>query len=238
MRTLEITTKVGCPAFCIVCPQEKLLAAYDGPETMTPEMFARILEGTPTDVRIDFSGFCEPFANPDAVDFVVDAHDKGHRIAVFTTGLGLTIDKVQRLAQVPFATFEVHLQDRHGISSIPQGSNLPDVLRAIRERLTGVIFGDLSKIRRVSRAGNVRGIKAPNNHGSLLCQGKLPQRFVVLPDGRAVLCCMDYSLQHVCGDIIEDGYDGLSWGWGYSEVLAGMVEGDVLCRRCEMAVAQ
>jgi len=238
MRTLEITTKVGCPASCFCCPQEKLLAAYDGPEMMTTEMFASILEGTPTDVRIDFSGFCEPFANPNAVDFIIDAHNRGHSIAVFTTGLGLTIDDVQRLAQVPFDTFEIHTQDVYGISNIPQSPELDDVLKTIRNTLTNVITGDLGRVKIVSRAGNVKGMNTPNNHGPLLCQGKYPERFVVLPDGRAVLCCMDYSLRHVCGQINEVGYNALSSTRVYIDVRHWMVSGNALCRRCEMAVQQ
>lgn len=237
MRTLEITTKIGCPASCTVCPQDKLLAAYDGPEMMTPEMFTDIMEGTPVDVRVDFSGFCEPFANPNAVDFMIEAHVLGHSVAVFTTGLGLTFDGVQRLAQVPFDTFEVHLQDKHGISAIPQPGNLSDVLCAIKVRLTGVVCNDLAGIKVNARAGNVRGISVPKNTGALFCRGGLPERFVALPDGRVALCCMDYGLRHICGDITEVGYDGLSLTRGYSDVLAGMVEGDVLCRKCEWAVA-
>lgn len=238
MRTLEITTRIGCPASCICCPQAKLLAAYEGPAMMSSEIFCKVLEGTPTDVRIDFSGMCEPFANPEAVEFLLEAHESGYLIAVFTTGLGLTVEAVRCMVQVPFDTFELHLQDKQGISTIPQSEELVEVIDEIRGKLTNVVASDLSRIKKVSRAGNVPDITAPSNEGPLSCRGKRPQRFVVLPDGRAVLCCMDYSLQHVCGDITEVGYDGLSLSEGYLGVRAGMAEGPVLCRSCEMAVAQ
>jgi len=232
MRTLEITTAIGCPMSCSCCPQDVLLDAYDGSPMMPPDLLERALDGTPADVRIDFSGFCEPFINPDAVDMVLEAHGRGYSVAVFTTGVGLNVEQVRRMEDVPFDTFEVHLQDANGISDIPQTDGLASVIQEIGDRLTGVVMNDLLGIRRNARAGNVGVIPSPRHMGPTSCRGGVPERFVMLPDGMAVLCCMDYGLRHVCGDITELGYDGLIGSGEYQAVLEG---GDVLCRRCEWA---
>ena len=237
MRTLEITTAVGCPMSCSCCPQDVLLNAYGGPPMMCPNLFKSALDGTPVNVRIDFSGFCEPFANSYATDMILEAHDRGHSVAVFTTGVGLNVEQVRRMARVSFDTFELHLQDKKGISDIPQSDGLSSVIQEIKGKLGNVIAGDLSRIKRVSRAGNVPSIAAPRHAGIITCKGKAPARFVMLPDGMAVLCCMDYGLRHPCGDITVLGYEGLMATKGYGAVLDGMTEGDVLCRSCEMAVA-
>ena len=66
--SMEFTVKIGCPNYCSYCPQKKLINAYQGrgPESLSLQNFHAILAKIPKQVRIDFSGFCEPFSNPEA----------------------------------------------------------------------------------------------------------------------------------------------------------------------------
>ena len=90
--------------------------------------FAKALSHVPTDVRIDFSGFSEPFFNPQAVDMIELAHDRGHEVSVISTLVGLKPSDVDRLAKVDTAGFVVHLPDPFGNAHIPMTDEYKEVL--------------------------------------------------------------------------------------------------------------
>ena len=98
--TMEITTtipKKGCVVDCVFCPQRTLQKVWDSKHftthkerTMTMDQFKMAIDKLPTEVRITFSGFIEPFMNKHCSDMMVYAHEQGHRVSVFTTGVGMT----------------------------------------------------------------------------------------------------------------------------------------------------
>ena len=68
---LEVTPKIGCSVNCKYCPQSLLLNRYfkdkkDRQSMMTLEDYKRVLDKVPKDLIIDWSGFVEPFFNPQA----------------------------------------------------------------------------------------------------------------------------------------------------------------------------
>ena len=65
MPTLEITTTIGCPLACTFCPQDKLSIAYGNTTSKRLEIstFKEIIAKIPKYVRIDFSGYVEPFSH-------------------------------------------------------------------------------------------------------------------------------------------------------------------------------
>jgi adenine C2-methylase RlmN of 23S rRNA A2503 and tRNA A37 len=76
MKSLEITTKIGCSNMCSYCPQQKIIRAYNDKETiMSLETFKICLDKVPKDVVIVFSGFCEPFLNPICIKMIKYAND-------------------------------------------------------------------------------------------------------------------------------------------------------------------
>jgi len=61
--------------------------------------FKGFLEKLPIDVRIDFSGMAEPWLNKSATDMLQFSLLKGHKVAVYTTLEGMTIEDAKRVIE-------------------------------------------------------------------------------------------------------------------------------------------
>ena len=107
--TLEFTTTIspkGCVVNCAFCPQrtlEKIYHAMKGqPKVLTLDNFKIISDKVPKEVRLTFSGFTEPWLNKNCTDMVEYAHFRGHQVSAFSTGIGMKLEDVERLAKIPF----------------------------------------------------------------------------------------------------------------------------------------
>jgi hypothetical protein len=68
--------------------------------------------------------------------------------------------------------------------------------------------------------------------GNIHCHRKRSN--VLLPNGDVVLCCNDYGMQHVLGNLLTDTYESLFRGKEFRKVVAGMKDdkSEILCRYC------
>ena len=78
--------------------------------------------------------------------------------------------------------------------------------------------------------------------GEIRCsrvEGMLLDRNVLLPNGDVLLCCMDYGLKHIVGNLLETSYAQLFQSSEYRRVQDGLVyDSDIICRFCEAAEPQ
>jgi hypothetical protein len=99
-----------------------------------------------------------------------------------------------------------------------------------------------------TRAGNVpqeavgdQALSAtPEHHGAVSCSfTPFYDQNVCLPNGDVVLCCMDYSLQHKLGNLLEQNYydmfAGPSFGRLTAENMMPRFSRDSLCKTCDRA---
>lgn len=250
---LEITTSIpvnGCPPRCAFCPQDKLQAAYVGERLLSLPDYKKLIDKIPQEVQITFAGYVEPFINRDCAAMIRHAYMTGHKVSVFTTGVGMSLNDLEQIWDLPFTGvqggFVLHLPDVEGYFS-HHSSKYADLLSAIKRKkiknFRTVTMGTLSPTLRemfpdtirqtmYSRAGNLKmdglvqiGTKeVPTTCG---CQERL-YHGVLLPNGDMSLCCMDYGLDHVLGNLYEQSYE---------EIVP--VDGTAfeLCKSCENGVA-
>ena len=89
---LEITTKIGCSNMCEYCPQVLLINKYKigklrvqkDDRFMSVDNFKKFISTIPSDIDFHFTGYVEPFDNPDCDEFLLIAHEKGHKIQINT----------------------------------------------------------------------------------------------------------------------------------------------------------
>lgn len=240
---LEITTVIGCKNMCPYCPQEKLLNAYkDNIRIMSFETFKKCVDKVPIDSEIHFTGMAEPFLNPDCAKMIEYAFQKGHKIVLSTTLVGLK--DISILRKIPFKSFVVHLPSKD--STIPVDEIYLKTLKDLSEsgiEISYVYFGTLHPNINInipatqslmnSRAGNLGG-KPRRRKGEIVCKRTQP---ILLPNGDVVLCCMDYGLKHILGNLLRNNYNDLFSGNEYQNILKGWKnsETDMLCRNCEFA---
>lgn len=237
MKTLEITTKIGCKNNCYYCPQDKIIKNYRSSyNSLSFITFIKYLKNIPTTTKLHFSGFSEPFLNDSSIYMMDYAVKKGYDIGIYTTTMGMTEETVKRLQNIKVDPFVVHipdikqtfdfeiwaynvkLMDKAGIdfSFIEVGTEDKSdiVLEYLLNTDKKVEFQEI-----VSRAGNYSGVPYEHKDGIVSCDRVIQN--VLLPDGRVVLCCMDYSLDYVLGDL---NYQNLN------EIKP--LQDTELCRKC------
>lgn len=248
MPTMEFTTSIdvknGCVVDCVFCPQRTLQKVYKGERFLSFENFQKAVDKIPQEIRVTFAGFTEPWLNPKTTEMLLYAHKKEHPISVFTTGIGMNLEDVERIKNIPYAGnpnggFVLHLPDQERKAKHPITDRYIKVIEKFGEvhsqiqNFTLMCMGTVHEsVRHVfpkaptyqmwSRAGNLLGesIMKPEllnrkdeyksiYHGeqSMTC-GCLEKLYhnVMLPNGDVSLCCMDYGLEHILGNLLEQPY--------------------------------
>lgn len=256
---LEISTRIGCSVNCKHCPQSLLCGKYKGVKEMALDDFKKIVDKVPLRIAIVFSGFCEPFLNKDCVEMIEYAHKRGHQIWLYTTLVGLDRDKWDRIKEIPFAIFNVHLPDKNEYANIPVNEDYFELLdEIIKNKANEMIFSSQDEIepsvlehipdgskwakKLHDRAGNLTGDEVTHKErvkGKIYCgkEGRKLENSVVLPNGDVVLCCMDFGLTRVLGNLLESSYLEIYSGKSIEEYRALMdcEDSDIICRKCEYA---
>lgn len=249
--TLEITTIIpekGCVVDCVFCPQRTLEKVYTGTRILTLDNFRKVIDKVPSDVRITFAGFTEPWMNKYATDMVLYAHEQGHPVSVFTTAVGLSVNDCERIAHVPFAGnpnggFCLHLPDSEMLARHPITPGFLKTLEWLRDHQNEIknfqvmtmgpelhpaikhIFASAPYYQMYSRAGNLfreavlkpqlvtlkdrwDAVMHPDKNRTCGCVEHLYHN-VLLPNGDVSLCCMDYGLDHIIGNLYEQSYESV-----------------------------
>jgi hypothetical protein len=185
-------------------------------------------------------------------------------VAVFTTAAGMSPTDVRGIERIPFKRFSVHLPDANGMMKSPIdaryratlialqaadisnidffsiGPTHPDVLEVIEHvpdtRLLTLRAGNLPRLDSSLRVLESSRSHEPNR--AIVCRKDRIFQNVLLPSGHVALCCMDYGLDHVLGNLLKVDYHSLHRGRRFLRVLRESVKGgeSILCGRCEYAV--
>lgn len=247
---LEITTHIGCPMNCLDCPQALLKSRYTGKRDMDFEEYKAAIDKVPTDVRIDFSGMCEPFCNKRCADMILYAYEKGHPLALYTTLQGATMEDYEKLKNVRYEVVTIHIPDREERSHFVITDEYLELLRVwetnnyschgtVDERVKPYI-----KMRNLitfmhDRAGNVecRPHRFIDPDRPLFCMtsGRAMNHNVLLPDGTVIMCCMDYGMTGVFGNLFRQSYDEVLFSEAACKMRETLNKGESICRRCANA---
>ncbi len=203
---LEITTQIGCPVNCLkYCPQEVTSSRYFGERTLSLDNWQIILSHIPKRLPIVFSGFCEPFANNRAIDLIDMAYEDGHPLAMYTTLYQASRSDVERLVNYPYLVFCLHLPDGEAMR-IPLSQEYKDNVFTVLQKVKNVQFAIMNNTFESNNRQNVaRGLHTKGKPVRYCVKFYHPQ-FVLLPNGDVSICCMDYGLWHVLGNLSVDDY--------------------------------
>jgi hypothetical protein len=256
---LEISTNIGCPVACAYCPQKTLLAAYSKRSSvyfLSLEHFKTCLDKVPPEVAVDFSGMSEPWRNPECTRMVQYASERGHRVRIHTTLTGMRKEDVEILSALPLDAFRVHLPGSDNLEKIIVDKKYLEVLAKVAGLIPAarfVCFGkrahpDVIKLLRKYPTAKIRMASASNRADNACSEGKPifhmkkgamqcgnnARYNILLPNGDVILCCMDYGLNNVLGNLLSMEYDGLFQGQEYRTICAGFKDPSLktICRSC------
>src|SRR4030042_2985407 len=253
MPAIEITTKIGCTVNCNYCPQAVIINAYSQRSKqfeMSLDVFETCLAKLPREAEIHFSGMCEPWLNPEATRMVLHAHRRGHPLIVYTTLMGMNLSDVELLETVPFKVFDIHLpSSEKGCQDIRVDDHYQTLLnhllksnihpsfrfhgKSVSLRLSSLVKKKINKVRTHTRAGNIRTkarTSIKSRKGRIDCLRRFRQN-VLLPNGDVDLCCMDYGLQHILGNLLTSNYEDLFLSKEFLKIKSGQKDQalDILC---------
>ncbi len=267
---IEVTSRVGCSMHCRYCPQDLFIKTYrsiDRPVMTSFETFKRCLDKLPQEVIIDFAGFAEPFLNPAIVDMMEYAHKAGHDLRLYTTMTGLSMGDLERVLRIPFLSVVLHLPDKKQNAMIPvteeywqkldrflsaakaDGQPLVDHANAQCEPPLEVMKKIDGRVRvswdMIDWAGNLETKEVRSSsekRGRLLCAMAAQQNHnILLPDGSVLLCCMDWGMKYILGNLLTDSYESIVQGSAIRKICAAMGDESVrsqgfICSACTSAI--
>ena len=231
---IEITTVNKCSIDCTYCPQEVFQKNYRGIEKLNLSDFKTALSTVPKNIIIAFSGFAEPFLNPNCIDMIEYAHAQGFRIVLFSSLVGLKLDDVDRLKQCN-PVLVIHLPDNLGNAKIPITEEYKRVIFSVLINLHVDSFSVMNKdFKNNGRAGLCLDVPSFHRKGPFWCHKLSAPQLVMLPNCDVVLCCMDFGLRHVIGNLISQSYNQVIESQTLRKIRQNTFrwDGDCLCREC------
>lgn len=234
-------------------------------KVMNLDTFSKCLEKLPKECTILFSGMSEPFLNPECGKMLKLACDSGRKVDLYTTLVGTTKEDIELIAELPIGFIGLHVADKRKYANIPvseeyynkvlylvnrkkeNGAPLINVCNAQTEpdeRIAQICEGKYDILTTMlDRAGNLKNEELFSKQclkGKIscsLCGDKLNHN-ILLPDGTVLLCCMDYGMKHVLGNLLETSYEEITQGSPIGMIKQGLMgdeSRDILCRNCSCA---
>jgi radical SAM protein with 4Fe4S-binding SPASM domain len=115
-------------------------------------------------------------------------------------------------------------------------------------KISNIIPKKLATFIAITRAGNLSNddekfegkVISKRKNGKLVCTAApFLNHNVLLPNGDIVLCCMDYSIQHKIGNLLQQSYESLFESDEIKQIFDKLKNDDntnsLLCRNCELA---
>lgn len=232
---------------------------------MTLDDFKICIDKLPKNALIEWAGFVEPFLNNESIDMMQYAFEQGYEMTLYTTLIGLTKKKLMKIISMPFKQVVLHVADKDGYANIPvtdeylelleiiinakkkdgtpfvdnancQSEPHPKVLEKTKDKIR--IYGEMS-----DRAGNLENkdnkLRGGEKCGRIYCERAVNLNHnVLLPDGTVVLCCNDFGMKHVLGNLLKEDYDSIISSEQMRLVKRGMNLDEslsILCRKCMFA---
>ncbi len=265
-REVEFTLQVGCPVGCDFCPQSLFLKKYISHEKkFTINSFKQALsnlKNSPVKV-IQFSGYSEPVYHENLPDFINLSVEAEFEVEIFTTLKGFNTECLKKVKDLPIKWYisvqPLGVQNRKGLKDEEAWNNIKSfldlnlkfqpILRCVNFNLSKDQKNQLNeKVKKMgiknilypnfeTRAGNITRNSINKFEKKLLCKNNMTP--VILPNGDVSLCCMDFGLKHIIGNIFNDSFKNILLSDSCQKILKVMSrkeKGELLCHHCEFSI--
>ena len=232
---------------------------------MSVETFQKCLEKLPQNCNILFSGEAEPFLNPLCIDMIKLAIESGRNVDLYTTLVGVNKKLLEEIIELPFNFVVLHVADKKQYAKIPVTDEYLKILKILSnqkkkdgrdfidmcnaqtepdERVVDIFRGKKEILYTLNdRAGNLSNNELyfkRDLKGKLLCSfcGEAFTHNVLLPDGSVLVCCNDFGMKHILGNLLLQSYEEIINGEEMQKLKQGMkgdMTKDILCRNCACA---
>lgn len=260
-NSLEFSLNVGCKNRCTFCPQDLYLKNYIKYSNKNKNMrlqdfdimINNLLESNVS--KIVFAGYSENFLNPQAIDIIKLALKNDFKVSIITSGIGLDYNKIDELSKLNIHRFTFSLHSsllkkenliynpliRIILYSLTIFKNIQAVI-VLKEKLKNHYLIEFCKQYNIQyridwhdRAGNLNSDPQIRNNKIKKAYCSRPLTPVVQPNGEISLCCMDWSLRHNLGNLLNTSYLEIINNQTVKRILNKLYRGDLsnlLCFNC------
>jgi len=239
-------------------------------QVLSVEDFKLFLKHTPDNCDFMFAGMAEPYLNPNCTEMLKLACDAGRNVSLYTTLEGTTKKDIDQILDLPFQFVGLHVADEFGFARITVTEeyykNVERLINAVKkngEPFVNDISAQGNPLPRIAemckgkyevlislqnRAGNLESDELAGREQSLTTEkitccfsGPKLNNHVALPDGTLLLCNMDYGMQHVLGNLLNNTYDEIRKCEEMRKIFRGVAGDqsvDLLCRKCLFAMVE
>jgi len=188
-----------------------------------------------------FGCFTEPFINSDCTNMIESAISKGFKVRIFSTLVGMKAEDVERLSKMDIQEFTLHLPDNKNNTKIPVNTQMyKDTLALVLQKLRIDNFSVMNEnFIDNERAGTTRTARGTHMKGMYECFKLVHPQFAMLPNCDVALCCNDFGLKHILGNLLTQSYDEIVNSKEFRRIRADRLKfdsKDILCRNCMFAV--
>lgn len=230
------------------------------------DTFKKCLNKLPLNCSVLFCGMAEPLLNADCIEMIKIAIDSGRKVDLYTTLIGIDESQLDELLNLPISFVTLHVADKYNYAKIKTDDmyyrmiektinyvkndgkpfvNICNAQAEPDEKVKDICKGKYEIIHELhDRAGNLDDdiliSSARKRKGKISCSlcGQSLNHNILLPDGKVLLCCMDYGMKHVLGNLLHQSYDEIMNGDEMQRLrraINGDEEIDILCRGCSSA---
>lgn len=216
---IEFTLTAACALDCTYCPQQEYIAAYKrrpGKRILEYTDFKKMLTNVDHRVPlISFTGFSEPSQNPSFIKMANYALSRVYQVELSTTLWNQPASFIDQIKRLMPSHVTIHVTDSKLVVSSDMYRKAAEIKGAHFERYTQL--GDsripadirdkviLAGCHPHDRAGSneLEGLMKFHIPGSVKCDEKRYFCNVILPNGDCSICCMDFPLNHIIGNLLE-----------------------------------
>lgn len=225
------------------------------------DTFSACLKKIEPGAGIDFGGMVEPFHNKECAKMIKYAYDLGYKIWLDTTLVGASEDDFEILKDVDFNHVRLHLPDQKGNSKFVITDQYLKVFKKFHDHFASKgCLGEYSCHGEVhsaikdyiksdmhisnvmmNRAGNLDydELRTYEHKGKIVCASGSDGNITgwspdILPNGTVILCCMDYGMEYILGNLVTQEWNEILRGEAFSAYEEGLKNEKIssLCRKC------
>lgn len=158
-------------------------------------------------------------------------------VCVYTTAVGMTLEDIQKIKDLKFGIFMLHLpDDKYFI--LKKTKVYEKVISLLKSEISNFRTMQLKDGGLYSRASSAFLSNVwktgPITCGSTFYKNKF-NRNILLPNCDVVICCMDWGLEYPMGNLLEIEYESLFTSDAHKRMLEQSFtkEEYFICRKCE-----
>jgi len=217
------------------CPQEIITREYKGNKTLILRNFKWLIKSLPLGLPISFAGVSEPFQNQECTDMIEYAHALGHPLIVFTTLYGLKPEDAERIINMRYLYFTLHMPDACGVSKIPRSKEYYETLDIILTGTPNLSFMSMNDNFVTDRNEYIhRNLEPVRIHGRAFCEKHETPNYIMMPNGDVHFCCQTKGCCDRIGNLYAVSYPGLVNRF-HSNSKRMQLDPSSICHKCSIA---